>query len=214
MSTWVWRASVATACEEWGRQTSNLHRLSQSLAPEVTSVRFEAAHLQRLLVNLLDVVGTEAAPQAALALRPGGTLAGIGLLSSQKSPTVVALAIPLVSLGLPVLGERYDLARLPYSMKILLENLLRHEDGVSVLPAHIEAVAQWDPKAEPDTEIAFMPARVVLQDFTGVPCVVDLAAMRDAIAALGGDPKRNMWTDLGTADLGYQIYGSTWNWSV
>ncbi len=82
------------------------------------------------------------------------------------------------------------LAKLPYSMKILLENLLRHEDGVSVLPEHIEAVARWDAVKEPDTEIAFMPARVVLQDFTGVPCVVDLAAMRDAVAALGGDPKR------------------------
>ena len=89
--------------------------------------------------------------------------------------------------SLPRLGQRFDLARLPYSMKILLENLLRHEDGVNVLPAHIEAVASWDPKAEPDTEIAFMPARVVLQDFTGVPCVVDLAAMRDAVVRLGGN---------------------------
>ncbi|MEO6365912.1 MAG: aconitate hydratase, partial [Luteimonas sp.] len=77
--------------------------------------------------------------------------------------------------SLPKLGERFDLARLPYSMKILLENLLRHEDGVTVLPQHIEAVAQWDAKDEPEIEIAFMPARVVLQDFTGVPCVVDLA---------------------------------------
>jgi len=88
------------------------------------------------------------------------------------------------------LGEKFDIARLPYSMKILLENLLRHEDGVSVTATSIEAVAKWDPGAEPDTEIAFMPARVVLQDFTGVPCVVDLAAMRDAMIALGGDPKR------------------------
>ena len=88
--------------------------------------------------------------------------------------------------SLPRLGQRFDLARLPYSMKILLENLLRHEDGGNVLPAHIEAVATWDPKAEPDTEIAFMPARVVMQDFTGVPCVVDLAAMRDAVVRLGG----------------------------
>jgi aconitate hydratase len=71
-------------------------------------------------------------------------------------------------------------------MKILLENLLRCEDGVTVTPAHIEAVAKWEPKKEPDTEIAFMPARVVLQDFTGVPCVVDLAAMRDAVVKLGG----------------------------
>ena len=71
-------------------------------------------------------------------------------------------------------------------MKILLENLLRHEDGVTVNPAHIEAVATWNASEESETEIAFMPARVVLQDFTGVPCVVDLAAMRDAVARLGG----------------------------
>jgi len=92
--------------------------------------------------------------------------------------------------SLPRLGERFDLVRLPYSMKILLENLLRHEDGVTVLPEHIEAVAGWDPHREPDTEIAFMPARVVLQDFTGVPCVVDLAAMRDAVVRLGGRPEQ------------------------
>ncbi|MBW8076369.1 MULTISPECIES: aconitate hydratase AcnA [Metallibacterium] len=92
--------------------------------------------------------------------------------------------------SLDKLGRRFDLKRLPYSMKILLENLLRHEDGVSVTAREIEAVAGWDARKEPDTEIAFMPARVVLQDFTGVPCVVDLAAMRDAMRALGGDPKR------------------------
>jgi aconitate hydratase len=85
------------------------------------------------------------------------------------------------------LGKRFDIAHLPYSMKILLENLLRHEDGVNVAAKEIEAVANWEPKKEPDTEIAFMPARVVLQDFTGVPCVVDLAAMRDAIVKLGGN---------------------------
>jgi aconitate hydratase len=88
--------------------------------------------------------------------------------------------------SLAKLGRRFDLARLPYSMKILLENLLRHEDGINVSAREIEAVATWDAKKEPDTEIAFMPARVVLQDFTGVPCVVDLAAMRDAIVKLGG----------------------------
>ena len=88
--------------------------------------------------------------------------------------------------SLEKLGQRFDISKLPYSMKILLENLLRCEDGVSVTKASIEAVAQWDPKQEPDTEIAFMPARVVLQDFTGVPCVVDLAAMRDAVVKLGG----------------------------
>ncbi len=97
----------------------------------------------------------------------------------------------LTYFSLPRLEPRFgSLARLPYSMKILLENLLRHEDGLTVLPEHIEAVARWDATEEPDTEIAFMPARVVLQDFTGVPCVVDLAAMRDAVAALGGDPKQ------------------------
>ena len=92
--------------------------------------------------------------------------------------------------SLDKLGRRFDLKHLPYSMRILLENLLRHEDGVSVTAREIEAVAGWDAHKEPDTEIAFMPARVVLQDFTGVPCVVDLAAMRDAMRALGGDPKR------------------------
>ncbi len=78
--------------------------------------------------------------------------------------------------------------RLPFSLKILLENLLRHEDGRTVTRADIEALAAWDPKAEPATEIAFRPARVLMQDFTGVPAVVDLAAMRDAMAARGGDP--------------------------
>src|SRR5262245_15449130 len=81
-------------------------------------------------------------------------------------------------------------SRLPYSMKILLENLLRREDNAFVKAGDIRAVAQWDAKAAPSTEISFMPARVLLQDFTGVPCVVDLAAMRDAIVSLGGDPAR------------------------
>ena len=81
-------------------------------------------------------------------------------------------------------------ARLPYSLKILLENLLRFEDGVNVTRADIEALLAWDPKAAPDHEIAFTPSRVILQDFTGVPCVVDLAAMREAIVRLGGDAER------------------------
>jgi len=89
--------------------------------------------------------------------------------------------------SLAKLGQRFDIKRLPYSLKILLENLLRHEDGVNVTTKEIEAIARWDAKAEPSTEIAFMPARVILQDFTGVPCVVDLAAMRDAVVKLGGD---------------------------
>ncbi|HLJ37665.1 MAG TPA: aconitate hydratase AcnA [Steroidobacteraceae bacterium] len=81
-------------------------------------------------------------------------------------------------------------ARLPYSLKVLLENLLRFEDGVSVTRPDIEALLEWDPAATPAHEIAFTPARVILQDFTGVPCIVDLAAMRDAIVRLGGDAER------------------------
>jgi len=80
--------------------------------------------------------------------------------------------------------------RLPYATKILLENLLRNEDGVTVRRTDIEALASWDPKAEPTHEIQYRPARVLMQDFTGVPAVVDLAAMRDAMQALGGDPKK------------------------
>ena len=83
-----------------------------------------------------------------------------------------------------------DSKTLPYSLKILLENLLRTEDGANVTSAQIDALANWDAAAEPDTEIQFTPARVIMQDFTGVPCVVDLATMREAVAALGGDPKR------------------------
>ena len=80
------------------------------------------------------------------------------------------------------------LERLPYSLKVLAENLLRTEDGANVTADHVRALAAWDPAAEPDTEIQFTPARVVMQDFTGVPCVVDLATMREAVAELGGDP--------------------------
>src|SRR5581483_6857138 len=83
-----------------------------------------------------------------------------------------------------------ELERLPYSMKILLENLLRHEDGRFVKQADIESLAKWDLKSGAQKEISFAPARVLLQDFTGVPTVVDLAAMRDGIARLGGDPNK------------------------
>ena len=83
-----------------------------------------------------------------------------------------------------------SVGRLPYSLKILLENLIRHEDEVTVPASDIEALANWDPKAEPSTEIAYRPARVLLQDFTGVPAVVDLAAMREALKRLGGDPSK------------------------
>ncbi len=91
---------------------------------------------------------------------------------------------------LDALQSRFDVARLPYTLRILLENLLRREDGETVTAADVEAVATWNATAEPSSEITFAPARVLLQDFTGVPAVVDLAAMRDAMAALGGDPSR------------------------
>ncbi|MCS3428327.1 aconitate hydratase AcnA [Leucobacter aridicollis] len=81
-------------------------------------------------------------------------------------------------------------ARLPYSLKVLLENLLRTEDGANVTSKHIEALGNWDPSAEPDTEIQFTPARVIMQDFTGVPCIVDLATMREAVTDLGGNPDK------------------------
>ncbi len=89
---------------------------------------------------------------------------------------------------LDALQERFDVARLPYSLKVLLENSLRLEDGTAVTADDIEAIATWDAKAEPSAEIPFQPARVLMQDFTGVPAVVDLAAMRDAMEGLGGDP--------------------------
>jgi len=93
--------------------------------------------------------------------------------------------------SLPALEKEFPgVARLPYSLKILLENLLRREDNAFVKTADIRALAAWDPKTIGQTEMSFMPARVLLQDFTGVPCVVDLAAMRDGIVALGGDPQK------------------------
>jgi aconitate hydratase len=90
----------------------------------------------------------------------------------------------------PLANGGAALERLPFSLRILLENLLRHEDGRVVRKEHVEAVLNWDPKAIPSQEIAFHPARVLLQDFTGVPAVVDLAAMREALAKLGGDPQK------------------------
>jgi aconitate hydratase len=89
---------------------------------------------------------------------------------------------------LDALGPRA--ARLPFSLKVLLENLVRREDGRQVTREHIESVLAWDAKRTPEREIPFMPARVLLQDFTGVPAVVDLAAMRDAVRRLGADPAR------------------------
>jgi aconitate hydratase len=89
---------------------------------------------------------------------------------------------------LDALQEKFDVARLPYSLKVLLENVLRLEDGTSVSGDDVEAIATWDAAAEPSVEIPFQPARVLMQDFTGVPAIVDLAAMRDAIEELGGEP--------------------------
>ncbi len=88
--------------------------------------------------------------------------------------------------SMPELGVN----KLPYSLKILLENMLRTEDGANVTKDHVHALVNWDPTAEPDIEIQFSPARVIMQDFTGVPCVVDLATMREAVVALGGDPQK------------------------
>ncbi len=100
---------------------------------------------------------------------------------------------------LDALKERYDVDRLPFSLKVLLENLLRKEDGRNVTTEQIEALCNWDPKGGPGEQVSFMPARVVLQDFTGVPAVVDLAAMRDAMQRLGGDPE--LINPLEPADL-------------
>ena len=100
---------------------------------------------------------------------------------------------------LSVAGSEYQVFRidtvpgyetLPFSLKVLLENLLRTEDGANVTAEQIRALGAWKPEAEPDTEIQFSPARVVMQDFTGVPCIVDLATMREAVAELGGDPNK------------------------
>jgi aconitate hydratase len=91
---------------------------------------------------------------------------------------------------LSALEDEHRVSRLPYSLKVLLENLLRNEDGVTVTAEHIAALADWDPDAQPDNEIAFAPARILMQDFTGVPAVVDLAAMRDAMVDIGGDPTK------------------------
>lgn len=109
---------------------------------------------------------------------------------------------------LSVAGKDYEIYRLnavpgteklPYSLKVLAENLLRTEDGANITKDHIQAIANWDPSADPSVEIQFTPARVVMQDFTGVPCIVDLATMREAVAALGGDPDKV--NPLAPADL-------------
>ena len=112
------------------------------------------------------------------------------MTDSFKSRTTLAVGTHRYEIfGLAALKAR-KVDRLPFSLKILLENLLRFEDGVNVTKRDIDALLDWNPKAQPDDEIAFTPARVIMQDFTGVPCVVDLAAMREAIVRLGGDAER------------------------
>jgi aconitate hydratase len=112
------------------------------------------------------------------------------MMDSFKARTTLAVGTQKYEIcGLDAL-KAHNVGRLPFSLKILLENLLRFEDGVNVKRSDIEALLRWDPKAAPHHEIAFTPARVIMQDFTGVPCIVDLAAMREAIVRLGGDPQR------------------------
>jgi len=112
--------------------------------------------------------------------------------SFQSAATLTSGSTTVNIFRLNALAEssKTNLARLPFSLRILLENLLRHEDGHSVTAEDITFLANWDPKAEPSREIAYMPARVLMQDFTGVPAIVDLAAMRDAMKTLGGDPEK------------------------
>src|SRR5436309_11116408 len=105
-------------------------------------------------------------------------------LSTTAGAVTIYSLIALEKRGFP------GIARLPFSLKILLENLMRNEDGRFVKQADIDALAKWDVRSRTLKEISFMPARVLLQDFTGVPCVVDLAAMRDGIVRLGGDPNK------------------------
>src|SRR6478752_664220 len=116
-------------------------------------------------------------------------MASLDSFSTRTSLTVGTDTVTIYSL--PALEKEFPgVAKLPYSLKILLENLLRREDQAFVKTADIRALASWDPKTIGEKEMSFMPARVLLQDFTGVPCVVDLAAMRDGIIALGGDPQK------------------------
>ncbi len=112
------------------------------------------------------------------------------MTDSFKSRTSLSVGTQKYAISSLSALKDHKIDRLPFSLKILLENLLRFEDGVNVTKKDIEALIKWDPKAQPDYEIAFTPARVIMQDFTGVPCIVDLAAMREAIVRLGGDPQR------------------------
>ena len=142
------------------------------------SIRLATCHLRRH-----DCYGTQTAE-----LRPG--LGRCACLSFGAKDTLAMGGWEYEIFRLDALQEQFDVARLPFSLKVLLENLLRNEDRETLRARDIEALASWDAKAHPSQEIAFTPARVLMQDFTGVPAVVDLAAMRDAMAAFGGDPAR------------------------
>ena len=130
-------------------------------------------------------------PRLGLPARP---VASLGHVPSQDSfssrATLRSGGESYEIFRLDALQASHDVARLPYSLKILLENLLRHEDGAAVTADDVENVARWGASDEPSKEIAYTPSRVLMQDFTGVPAVVDLAAMRDAMAEMGGEPER------------------------
>jgi aconitate hydratase len=125
------------------------------------------------------------APVARIRLEGDGFVSTVNSFGAQSTLTVGSTDYEVFRID-TVPG--YD--KLPFSLKVLLENLLRTEDGANVTKAQIEALGSWDATAEPSTEIQFSPARVVMQDFTGVPCIVDLATMREAVTALGGDPNK------------------------
>ena len=115
--------------------------------------------------------------------------AGLDSFKSKSTLDVAGKKYTYYNLG-ALAAAHPEVARLPYSLKVLLENLLRYEDGVTVSKEDVVAIASWATKRTSDREIAYRPARVLMQDFTGVPAVVDLAAMRDAMEKLGGDPTK------------------------
>src|SRR5215207_796643 len=125
-----------------------------------------------------------------VSLQPGGDMTTLNSFDTVATLTSGGESFDYYSLPALERAGFTGVGRLPYSLKILLENLLRREDGRFVKSDDVRALASWDLTAPRQKEISFMPARVLLQDFTGVPCVVDLAAMRDGIVALGGDPQR------------------------
>src|SRR4029077_8579372 len=131
---------------------------------------------------------TTAHRQASAATERGQRLCETGAMNSFGAKDTLEVGARSYEIfRLEALQQRYDIARLPFSLKVLLENLLRTEGNGSASAGEIAACASWDANAQPSKEIAFTPARVLMQDFTGVPAVVDLAAMRDAIADMGGD---------------------------